>query len=192
MTLIPSSISSIADLIKPTNHLDLHALVWLELWLTQNYQGERCVDAVSTHTALLSCDNGRYRIIIIVINTNKAITTITIINITIIIIISIIVTIINNYHVGILLVVSHDQVFLDSICTDIIELKSQLAGQSKSCLTHYSGDYSSYTNTVEEHRVAQHRLRVAFEKERDKLKEFIARDGKKYDNPAHQSQRKVS
>jgi ATPase subunit of ABC transporter with duplicated ATPase domains len=98
----------------------------------------------------------------------------------------------NNNHVGILLVVSHDQVFLDSICTDIVELKSQLAGQSKSCLTHYSGDYSSYTNTVEEHRVAQHRLRVAFEKERDKLKEFIARDGKKYDNPAHQSQRKVS
>jgi len=83
-------------------------------------------------------------------------------------------------------------VFLDSICTDIIELKSQLAGQSKSCLTHYSGDYSTYTNTVEEHRVAQQRLRVAFEKERDKLREFIARDGKKYDNPAHQSQRKVS
>ena len=40
--------------------------------------------------------------------------------------------------------------------------------------------------------MAQQRLRVAFEKERDKLKEFIARDGKKYDNPAHQSQRKVS
>ena len=98
----------------------------------------------------------------------------------------------NNNPVGILLVVSHDQVFLDSICTDIIELKSQLAGQSKSCLTHYSGDYSSYTNTVEEQRVAQQRLRVAFEKERDKLKEFIARDGKKYDNPAHQSQRKVN
>jgi len=89
-------------------------------------------------------------------------------------------------------VVSHDQVFLDAICTDIIELKSQLAGQSKSCLTHYSGDYSTYTNTVDEQRVAQLRLRAAFEKERDKLKEFIARDGKKYDNPAHQSQRKVS
>jgi len=173
----------IADLMKPTNHLDLHALVWLELWLTQNYQGGRCVDAVSTHTSLLSCDNDRYQITIIVINTNKAITLITSI---------IIIVIINNNHVGILLVVSHDQVFLDSICTDIIELKSQLAGQSKSCLTHYSGDYSSYTNTVEEQRVAQHRLRVAFEKERDKLKEFIARDGKKYDNPAHQSQRKVS
>jgi ATPase subunit of ABC transporter with duplicated ATPase domains len=29
---------------------------------------------------------------------------------------------------GILLVVSHDQVFLDTVCTDILELKSTLAG----------------------------------------------------------------
>ncbi len=42
-----------------------------------------------------------------------------------------------------------------------------------------------------EQKVAQSRLRVAFEKERDKLKEFISRDGKKYDNPAHQAQRKM-
>lgn len=53
---------------------------------------------------------------------------------------------------------------------------------------HYSGDYATYVNTVQEQKVAQQRLRVAFEKERDKLREFIARDGKKYDNPAHQSQ----
>jgi len=136
---------------------------------------------------------------------------------------------------GILLVVSHDQVFLDTVCTDILELKSTLAGASKLCfifagscawhscgmpsitmlmdhrfnfltsrslftrinsitgsskstLVHYSGDYATYLNTLAEQKVAQQRLRVAFEKERDKLREFIARDGKKYDNPAHQSQ----
>jgi ATPase subunit of ABC transporter with duplicated ATPase domains len=54
---------------QPTNHLDLHALVWLEQWLTQRFP-------------------------------------------------------------GILLVVSHDQVFLDTVCTDILELKSTLAGTS--------------------------------------------------------------
>lgn len=54
---------------QPTNHLDLHALVWLEQWLTQRFP-------------------------------------------------------------GILLVVSHDQVFLDTVCTDILELKSKLGGTS--------------------------------------------------------------
>ena len=56
---------------------------------------------------------------------------------------------------------------------------------------HYSGDYATYLNTLAEQKVAQQRLRVAFEKERDKLREFIARDGKKYDNPAHQSQVRI-
>jgi ATP-binding cassette subfamily F protein 3 len=92
---------------------------------------------------------------------------------------------------GMLLVVSHDEVFLDSVCTDILELRSTLAGQSKSMLTHYNGDYGTYVNTINEKKVNQKRLRDAFEKERDKLREFIARDGKKYDNPAHQSQRKM-
>jgi len=92
---------------------------------------------------------------------------------------------------GMLLVVSHDEVFLDSVCTDILELRSTLAGQSKSMLTHYNGDYLTYVNTINEKKVNQARLRVAFEKERDKLREFISRDGKKCDNPAHQSQRKM-
>jgi ATP-binding cassette subfamily F protein 3 len=96
-----------------------------------------------------------------------------------------------NYFRGIVLAVSHDQVFLDSICTDILELKSTLVGQSKSSLTHYSGDFSTYQTTLEEHKIAQERLREAYEKEKDKLQEFIAREGKKYDNPAHQAQRKM-
>jgi ATPase subunit of ABC transporter with duplicated ATPase domains len=41
---------------------------------------------------------------------------------------------------GILLVVSHDQVFLDTVCTDILELKSTLGGRfncrSISCAHH--------------------------------------------------------
>jgi ATPase subunit of ABC transporter with duplicated ATPase domains len=34
---------------------------------------------------------------------------------------------------GILLVVSHDQVFLDTVCTDILELKSTLTGAFTFC-----------------------------------------------------------
>jgi hypothetical protein len=44
---------------------------------------------------------------------------------------------------------------------------------------------------VQEQKVAQMRLRVAYEKEKDKLREFISREGKKYDNPAHQAQVRV-
>ncbi len=96
-----------------------------------------------------------------------------------------------NYFTGIVLTVSHDQVFLDSICTDILELKSTIIGQAKSSLIHYSGDFSTYMNTLEENRIAQDRLRASYEKEKEKLQEFIRREGKKYDNPAHQAQRKM-
>lgn len=86
------------------------------------------------------------------------------------------------------MIVSHDQVFLNAVCTDVLELRSTLAGQSKSSLTHFSGDYDTYENTVAENKKAQARLRLAWEKETEKLREFISREGKKYDNPAHQSQ----
>lgn len=43
----------------------------------------------------------------------------------------------------------------------------------------------------EEEKVHQARLRAQYEKEREKLTEFISREGKKYDNPAHQAQRKM-
>ena len=61
-------------------------------------------------------------------------------------------------------------------------------GNSKSTLTHYSGDYGTFVNTVAEQKIAQARLKVAYEKEKEKLREFISREGKKYDNPAHQAQ----
>lgn len=92
---------------------------------------------------------------------------------------------------GILVCVSHDTSFLDTICTDIYELKSRLGGSAKSSLEHYNGDYRTYENTLKENRVMQARQREAFEDKRDKLKEFISREGKKYDTPQHQAQRKM-
>lgn len=89
------------------------------------------------------------------------------------------------------IVVSHDEKFLDAVCTDVLELRSTLAGQSKSSLEHFSGDYATFENTIKERKVAQARIREVYEKEKEKLKEFIAREGKKYDNPAHQAQRKM-
>jgi ATPase subunit of ABC transporter with duplicated ATPase domains len=92
---------------------------------------------------------------------------------------------------GILLVVSHDQCFLNEICTDILELRSTLANQKSNSLHHYSGDYNTYENTLVEKKINLARARDAYEVQRDKLREFISREGKKYDNPAHQAQRKM-
>ena len=91
---------------------------------------------------------------------------------------------------GILLVVSHDRFFLNEICTDVLELRSRLVGQKKA-LDHYKGDYNTYEKTVAERKIAQSRAREAFESKRDKLKEFISREGRKYDGPSHQAQRKM-
>eukprot|EP01036_Dinobryon_divergens_P029894 gene29894-39062_t len=49
---------------------------------------------------------------------------------------------------GIAVIVSHDQMFLNEVCTDILELKSTLAGQVRSALTHYSGDFQTYGKTT--------------------------------------------
>jgi ABC transporter len=64
-------------------------------------------------------------------------------------------------------------------------------GQLKTSLEHYSGDYQTYQNTLAEKKIVQARAKVAYDKEKEKLKEFISREGRKYDNPAHQSQRKM-
>lgn len=92
---------------------------------------------------------------------------------------------------GIALVVSHDSCFLDSVCSDILELRSTLAGQSKGQLTAYSGDYATYLVTLSDRKKTLQRAKAAQEMAKDKLKEFISRDGKKYDSPAHQAQRKM-
>eukprot|EP01031_Cornospumella_fuschlensis_P036708 gene36708-44529_t len=100
---------------------------------------------------------------------------------------------------SILCMVSHDSVYLNSVCTDIIELKSIYSGGGGSgggagfrgSLTMYSGDYTMYMCIKEEHKINQARLREKFEKEKEKLTEFVSREGKKYDNPAHQAQRKM-
>lgn len=87
---------------------------------------------------------------------------------------------------GITLVVSHDKCFLNAVCTDTLEFRSTLASQSVSSLTHYAGDFQTYENTLREKKLAQARAREAYETQKDKLKEFVAREGRKYDNPAHQ------
>ncbi|CAE7461939.1 ABCF3, partial [Symbiodinium microadriaticum] len=92
---------------------------------------------------------------------------------------------------GIALVVSHDTFFLNAVCTDVLELRSKLGGHKKGELTHYSGDYRSYEVTLEDRKRALARAKAAQDMKKEKLQEFIARDGKKYDGSAHQSQRKM-
>jgi ATP-binding cassette, subfamily F, member 2 len=49
----------------------------------------------------------------------------------------------------------------------------------------------TFVNTVTERNVCLSRLKAANDMKKEKLREFISRDGKKYDNPAHQAQRKM-
>jgi ATPase subunit of ABC transporter with duplicated ATPase domains len=50
-------------------------------------------------------------------------------------------------------------------------------GQKKTSLEHYSGDYQSYEINVQERKTAQMRARLAYEREKEKLKEFVSREG---------------
>lgn len=59
------------------------------------------------------------------------------------------------------------------------------------CMKQITGDYTMFESTVSDRKIAQARARAAFEKEKEKLKEFISREGRKYDNPSHQSQRRM-
>lgn len=96
-----------------------------------------------------------------------------------------------NKFEGIAIIVSHDQVFLDEVCTDILELKTVLGGQATSSLEHFSGDFATYQETCAQQRIVQARAFDAYEREKEKLREFINREGKKYDNSGHQNQRKM-
>ena len=51
-----------------------------------------------------------------------------------------------------------------------ISLSYSPPGQLKTSLEHYSGDYQTYQNTLAEKKVVQARARVAYEKEKEKLK----------------------
>ena len=96
----------------------------------------------------------------------------------------------NNDFDGMALIVSHDTYFLNSVCTDVLELRSVLAGASKSSLECYTGDYSTYQNTLAERKIAQNRAKIAYEKEKDKLKEFVNRQNMG-DSKSFHSQRKM-
>ena len=95
-----------------------------------------------------------------------------------------------NEFEGMALIVSHDTYFLNSVCTDVLELRSVLAGASKSSLECYTGDYSTYQNTLAERKVAQTRAKIAYEKEKDKLREFVNRQNMG-DSKSFHSQRKM-
>ena len=47
---------------------------------------------------------------------------------------------------GMVIIVSHDMYFLDSVCTDMLELKTKLGGSNCSSLSHYNGDYRTYVD----------------------------------------------
>ena len=49
---------------------------------------------------------------------------------------------------GIALLVSHDKFFLDTVCTDILELRSTLVGNAKGSLTHYSGASTALPSVI--------------------------------------------
>ena len=94
-------------------------------------------------------------------------------------------------YTGIAVVVSHDECFLNEVCTDILEFRSTLAGQRKNSLEHHSGDYMTFKRTKADRDAYLIRQKDANDIKREKLREFISREGKKYDNPAHQAQRKM-
>lgn len=71
---------------------------------------------------------------------------------------------------GALLVVSHDRYFLDQLCSTIWELE-----QGK--LTHFKGNYTTYTKLKEELVAQQWKAYNQQQKEIAKLEEYIAKNG---------------
>jgi ATP-binding cassette, subfamily F, member 3 len=67
-----------------------------------------------------------------------------------------------------LLIVSHDRDFLDSVCTDIVEMKHQK-------LTTYKGDYSQYEKTRAEKEKQQASSFKRQQKQKEHLQAFIDR-----------------
>ena len=76
---------------------------------------------------------------------------------------------------------SHDTCFLNNISTGIIELQSTFNGRSASSLKQYSGDFYTYERVIEDELKARLREKDALDTKKEKLKEFIGREGKKYD-----------
>jgi ATPase subunit of ABC transporter with duplicated ATPase domains len=90
-----------------------------------------------------------------------------------------------------LLLVSHDTIFLDTICTHIWELQTVSSGYLTCQLTVHAGNYTSFLQFQIEKYLHFQRICNEYLKEIEHLQEFIQREGKKYDNPSHQSQRKM-
>lgn len=82
--------------------------------------------------------------------------------------------------------VSHDHSFLSDICTDVLELKAKTS-RYNGAISHFSGDFESYQLSVAERKIAAARERDALEIKREKLQNFIGKEGKKMD---YQNQKK--
>ena len=54
----------------------------------------------------------------------------------------------------------------------------------------HTGDYATYIATVEEYKIGLARQKKAQDLKKEKLQEFVSREGKKFDNNNHQMQRK--
>jgi ATPase subunit of ABC transporter with duplicated ATPase domains len=58
------------------------------------------------------------------------------------------------------------------------------------CSLLSSGDYATYVATIEEYKIGLARQKKAQDLKKEKLQEFVSREGKKFDNNNHQMQRK--
>ncbi|HEY4552231.1 MAG TPA: ABC-F type ribosomal protection protein [Bacillaceae bacterium] len=73
---------------------------------------------------------------------------------------------------GAFVLVSHDRMFLDSLCTKIWEIQDET-------ITEYSGDYSDYANKKEQERKQHEMAYEKFEKKKQQLEEALVQKEKK-------------
>jgi ATP-binding cassette subfamily F protein 3 len=87
-----------------------------------------------------------------------------------------------------LIVVSHDTMFLDAVCTDIVVLEHQR-------LTYHTGSYSEYTRQVKEKTARESQILDAAERQRTSAQAFIQKQQanayKKSADPNKQRQAKM-
>lgn len=82
---------------------------------------------------------------------------------------------------GILLLVSHSQDFMNSVCTDIIRMH-------KKTLEYYGGNYDTYVATREEKEENQMKMYAKQQKDIAEIKDFVARFGHGTRKMAQQAQ----
>lgn len=76
-----------------------------------------------------------------------------------------------NYK-GTLLVISHDRMFLNNVCTDILDV-------DHNSVRHFKGNYDAFTQAKSEMHLLMEKQMVNQEKRRDQLMEFVEKLGAK-------------